>query len=669
MSIGSLDKFTISDNVEVKPCESGWLITWPENNGSMVLSGAAWELGGVNWNDAAYLVMEVTGLENFNLAFVWLFLSGETMESPYTMVNVGVIPGIRTKITFPMDALDSNKMFMPRTPGRLKEIVLGRGVALNQVKSFVITTKKCHKPQRMILHDIYLTQEEPDYIINHEPIIDKLGQLKTRDWNGKTLSGEAMIARLIGELEKYGEGCTYKGWSQYGGDLSVKWESTGFFRTHFDGKRWFLADPEGYRFISTGLDCCIPGDMGYITGMKELHDELPDKDKFSDAYNEDDMHSGFAGDCVCFSIANLIRTFGEDWKNEWTRLTKNRLIDWHYNTIGNWSDREFVQKARLPYVWPLKDFPSTKKRIFRDFPDVFDDEYEENAKVFARQLNEFKGDPYMIGYFLRNEPEWAFVNGLLIAEKVLENPENSACKQLFIEDLRKKYGDIKGLNYAWKMDYYSFDALLTPQMSIAALSDEAKDDAREFSKKMIRRYVSVPSLACKAVDPDHMNLGMRYSMLTDPILLEGYEYFDVFSLNGYQESPYEEVQQAGELTGKPVIIGEFHFGAIDVGMMSAGICSVATQKDRGLAYRMYYEKGCDSPYFVGAHYFVLNDQAALGRFDGENMQIGMVDVCHKPYDGFVDEVRKVNGEIYKIADGKRTLPEPEIHRIPRLMGF
>jgi len=51
------------------------------------------------------------------------------------------------------------------------------------------------------------------------------------------------------------------------------------------------------------------------------------------------------------------------------------------------------------------------------------------------------------------------------------------------------------------------------------------------------------------------------------------------------------------------------------------------------------------------------------------MQIGMVDVCHKPYDGFVDEVRKVNGEIYKIADGKRTLPEPEVHRIPRLMGF
>ena len=62
MNAGSLDKFTISDNVEVKPCESGWLITWPENNGSMVLSGAACELGGVNWNDAAYLVLEVTGL-------------------------------------------------------------------------------------------------------------------------------------------------------------------------------------------------------------------------------------------------------------------------------------------------------------------------------------------------------------------------------------------------------------------------------------------------------------------------------------------------------------------------------------------------------------------------------------------------------------------------------
>jgi hypothetical protein len=33
-------------------------------------------------------------------------------------------------------------------------------------------------------------------------------------------------------------------------------EATGFFRTHHDGRRWWLADPEGHRFWSAGA-CCV----------------------------------------------------------------------------------------------------------------------------------------------------------------------------------------------------------------------------------------------------------------------------------------------------------------------------------------------------------------------------------------------------------------------------
>ena len=33
---------------------------------------------------------------------------------------MGVLPGIRTKITFPVEALSGNTLFPPRTPGRLK---------------------------------------------------------------------------------------------------------------------------------------------------------------------------------------------------------------------------------------------------------------------------------------------------------------------------------------------------------------------------------------------------------------------------------------------------------------------------------------------------------------------------------------------------------------------
>lgn len=661
--------FDISGNLTLEPCEDGCLATFPPEGGRMTLMVKEGELGGVNWEGATDLVLEATGLEDFDLSFVWHFAGGTTLDAPSTIVNTGALPGIRTTIPFSLSDLDSNKMFIPRTPGRLKQIVLGHGVKPEHVIAITLTMKKCHKEQKAIFHDLYLSWGEPEYEINHPPILDKLGQLNTRDWNGKTPSEEMLITNLTSELEKYEKERSYKGWSQYGGDLSTKWKGTGFFRTHFDGERWYLVDPEGYRFISTGLDSCIPGEMGYVSGIESLHEELPDKTLYADALETGGKHKRFQGDFVSFAISNMIRAFGEDWEDQWTKLTKNRLVDWHFNTIGNWSDLNFIQKAKLPYVWPLEDFPTTEKSIFRDFPDVFSEEYQNNAKKFAQQLSVFKDDPYLIGYFLRNEPEWAFVQNLLIAEKLLENKENTVSKQVFIHDLKEKYGNISMLNDAWKKKYDSFDELFEPQYGIASYSEEAKEDAKEFSKNMIRRYVSVPSLACKSVDPNHLNLGMRYAMLLDSILLEGHEYFDVFSINGYSEDSYKEVQQAGELTGKPVIVGEFHFGALDVGMPAAGICSVMTQKDRGLSYRLYFERALNSPYFVGAHYFVLNDQATLGRFDGENMQIGLVDVCNSPYYDFVNEVRRVNEEIYDITDGKRTVPEPIINRIPRLMGF
>ena len=665
-----LEQFQVIGNVEVDSCETGTVTIWPEDgSGQLLLAANTGKLGGVNWGDATHLVLEVTGQEDFNPAFVMVFVEGEKLDTAAVIVNAGALPGIRTQISFPLSALDSNTMFIPRTAGSLKQIVLGKGGKRANMTGIVLTTKECHKSQKVIIHEIYFSWGTPHYNVPEVKFIDSLGQLNSRTWAGKTRSEEELINNLNNDLNQYITS-TNQGWSRFGGDMSVRWEGTGFFRTHHDGRRWYLVDPDGYRFLSTGLDCCIPGDLGLVSGIEQLYEELPDKKLYGDAYGEPDehAHTRLSAEHVSNSIVNLIKAFGEEWKDKWTILTKNRLVDWHFNTIGNWSDPEFIHKANLPYVWPMANFPTTEKRIFRDFPDVFSEEYAQNADRFALQLIPFREDPYMIGYFLRNEPEWAFVHNLLIAEKVLENPIDTECKQRFISRLTEKYLSIEALNAAWNRNYYSFDELRLSQPPISTFSEQALQDAKAFSIEMIRQYVSIPSQACKKVDPNHMNLGMRYSMLTDPILIEGYENFDVFSLNGYQEHPFEEVQRVGETTGKPVLIGEFHFGAIDVGMPAAGICSVATQKDRGFAYHIYFQKAMNSPYFVGAHYFSLNDQPVLGRFDGENMQIGLVDVCNKPYLEFINEVRITNKNIYAIADGEG-ITEPIVTRIPRLMGF
>jgi hypothetical protein len=667
-----LSTFNITGDVKAEPCDGGHLISWPKAGGRMTLIGKPYRLGRVDWKGATHIVFEVTGLEEFVPAFVMVFMGGTTNDAPSAIVNVGAVPGVRVKLSFSLALLDSGAMNNPRTPGRLKQIVLGQGVRLEDVCAFIFTMKECHKEQKFILHDVYLSDGNLDYTIDHPPIVDGLGQLNTRKWPGKTMSEEDMISAIQAEYESCKNTAANPSRSKYGGDLSVKWEGTGFFRTHFDGNRWYLADPDGYRFISTGLDCCRADDMGYMKGIEMLYSEFPDRERFSAAYtNQAEKHFNPDSDneYLSFLVVNLMKAFGDDWEDKWTSLTKNRLKKWDFTTIGNWSDPNFISKAKMPYVCNLEGFPTTQTKIFRDFPDVFSEEYERNSEVFANQLTAFADDPYLIGYFLCNEPQWAFVQKLLIAEKVLENPADTACKQMMISGLESKYANIEALNDAWGTGFASFDALKSPIQGFAGFSDKAREDAVIFSRKLVYRFAEMPSKACKSVDSNHLNLGMRYAMLLDTILLEGHEYFDVFSINGYWDNPYEEVQKAGELTNMPVLIGEFHFGAIDVGMLCAGICSVATQKDRGLAYRKYYEEGMNSPYFIGAHYFILNDEALLGRFDGENMQVGLVDICQTPYTEFVNEVTAVNKEIYEIADGKRTEPAPNVNKIPRLMGF
>ena len=55
---------------------------------------------------------------------------------------------------------------------------------------------------------------------------------------------------------------------------------------------------------------------------------------------------------------------------------------------------------------------------------------------------------------------------------------------------------------------------------------------------------------------------------------------------------------------------------------------------------------------VGSHYFAYNDQPPWGRYDGENYQFGLVDICQKPYETFTEAIRRTNEKIYDVMQGK-----------------
>ena len=101
-----------------------------------------------------------------------------------------------------------------------------------------------------------------------------------------------------------------------------------------------------------------------------------------------------------------------------------------------------------------------------------------------------------------------------------------------------------------------------------------------------------------------------------------------------------------------MVIGEFHFGALDRGMFHTGLRETADQNARAAAYRSYVEGALDNPCLVGTHWFQYGDQATTGRGDGENYQIGLVDICDTPYGETIEAVRQVGTQLYTRRYGR-----------------
>lgn len=629
--------------------------------GKLILEGLSKEGVGEVWKTAKYIVLDVINKSQYSAGLTLEFWNEDNSGIDADLVStIGILPAFKTRIAFPIEALNSQNMFLNRTPGKLKTVIHGNKVDL--LSKMAIGKKIFSYDQVLEISDIYLSDTEPEYPVADVKLVDELGQWIQKDWPGKTKSTEELISYINAQVADEDKLNHFDNWDSFGGWKNKKFDSTGFFRTQHDGKRWWLVDPEGNAFFSVGIDCINPGEACNTYGIEKLFEFLPDKDAtYKDAWSFREVNIEYPH--YSFAISNLIKAFGDEWKENWYAMTKNRLKKWGINTIGNWSSIDFIRYAKMPYVLPLRDFPETDKKIFRDFPDVYSEEYKVNSQRFAEQLEMFKDDKYMIGYFLRNEPTWAFIKGLIIAEELLESKENFCSKDVLIGFLSERYdGDISKFNLSWKTSLASFDGLKNPIRKASRLSKTAEKDLKDFSRNMIEMYVKIPSECVKKIDTNHMNLGMRYGYISSDEVLAGSDNFDVFSVNCYDINPTDAIDKIGKMTGLPVMIGEYHFGALDMGLSATGIRAASSQEERGKAYRYYVENAAENEYCTGAHYFQYNDQAALGRFDGENYQIGLIDVCQKPYEDFIKHIIESSKSIYEVANGDKDKysTEPDI---------
>jgi hypothetical protein len=479
-------------------------------------------------------------------------------------------------------------------------------------------------------------------------LLDELGQSRLHDWRGRTLDAEGCSARLRAQRANAESQTWPRHFTRWGGAKTRRLvENTRFFGVHHDGTRWWLHDPDGFPFWSAGLDCVRVDTAAAVAGLEDALSWMPPRaGPFAEAWN-------LQRNEVSYLAANCIRAFGaKTWREDWAAVALGEMKRLRFNTVGNWSEWDFAASAQFPYVRPLSFRPRRTRLIYRDFPDVFSSQFADDAADYAEELGSTRDDPALLGYFLMNEPTWGF-SSELPAVGMMYATGNCATRSEFARRMGIKYRDSKALASAWRMPVTLEQVAGSPWRE--AFSPQALEDLEEFSSAMVEHYFRELSAACKRVDSNHLNLGMRWAGVPPRWAVAGMKHFDVYSINCYQQKvPVNFTDEIQRQLNLPTLIGEWHFGALDVGLPASGLCRVETQEDRGRAYRVYAEDAMANPNCVGVHWFTMYDQSALGRFDGENYNIGFLDVCNRPYPEIGDAAIASHEAMYELATGQRS---------------
>ena len=579
----------------------------------------------------------------------------------------GALDQCSLRVRMPLEAVNQNRFFLSREGALLKPMCLGDRVDLEKVDRMIFTLRrKGPAPVRWAMTPFYAAEAEPQKIaapvLPKGVLLDEFGQSAQRRWRGKTRGVDEMKRRVAAQYEAAGKQAWPETFTRWGGWKARKIaEGSGFFRTHHDGRRWWLVDPDGYAFWSAGLDCVRVDCDARYDGLENALAWLPEpKDEFAAAYRG----FGWGGKSVNYLAANLIRALGAEWHERWGRIALAELRRLRFNTVGNWSEWEIARAARFPYVRPLNFRGARSRTVFRDFPDVFDPAFEKDAAGLAEQLRDTVADPAFLGYFLMNEPAWGS-SSEVPAAGMLFNSESAATRVELVRFLKTRYESDRALRAAWGRPE-GFERVAEGKWT-GVLGETAKSDLRAFSVRMVERYFQTLSEAARRVDPNHLNLGMRWAGVPPVWAVEGMKCFDVFSLNRYSDKlPREQSGRIHEMLKRPVMVGEFHFGALDAGLPASGIGHVKTQADRGRAYRVYLEDAAANPNCVGAHWFTLYDESALGRGDGENYNIGFLDICNRPYEEIGRAAMASHERIYEVADGRAQAFRDAPEYLPKL---
>ena len=602
-----------------------------------------------DWDEYNFVVLE------FNITTTQRFHIGFTTDDGYNELRVmSYIANGWNRLCIPLrfyrnlpDArFDLARTFnQPRITGWIN--LGGKRGELHGVDSIGIRMRVPIGNPEFELRSITLAVDDPgDEYLGDIPVVDEFGQHNLVDYPDKIHSLEQLRAEWDAEDKELAGPMPDYNYSTYGGYKQKQVKGTGFFRTEKIDGRWWFVDPEGYVFLAIGNG----GNSGGGGNFKEMErrsswlKEIP-----PDEIRQANTRGGFAGNArgdstvnrrgaagadtatinraatanrggggsVNFGAWNLYRRYGENYSQQNSLTNVKRMEKWGVNTGSS----NFAQTGNpKPHMLYLRGFDATDELM--GLADIYAPGFASRMdSTMKASLPQNKDNPWILGYFVGNEPAW-IRSEVRLCDMILAGRDRPIKTELqkFLKE-----GD-------------------TPERK------------KEFLYKTFDIFLQTVRTTMKRYDPNHLILGIRFGNLNslDETLMDiCHRAFDVLSFNCYDLAPSKSMMdRALRLADLPMIIGEFHFGTVDRGMAQS-LWQVNSQQERGIAYRYYVEQGYSHPGLIGTAYFTWNDQDLMGRsIDGENYNCGIVDVTDRPYKHQVAAMMETAKRLYGVHAGE-----------------
>lgn len=413
--------------------------------------------------------------------------------------------------------------------------------------------------------------------------------------------------RILGDLDGFDPPQSVP-LSRYGGWKTKRLEATGYFRVQKMENRWWMVDPEGYPFLTMGVNAVSPG------SSERMRQAL--KEKFGTS---------------------------EKWRDHTLRWLK----ELGFNGTGCWCRDELLVKApddlRLSYTPTLNfmgEYGDQRGGTYtlpghRGYPNdcifVFEPEFKEFAHEYASRLADRAEDPFLLGYFTDNE--LPFPDDSL--DKFLELPEENPGYQTARSWLEERQGG---------------------SADTSAITDQ---DREEWRAHVIGRYLSIVTEAIHEYDPNHLVLGPRFygpEKQSRRAWEVAGEYLDLIAVNDYcvWTPSTEKLQKWVQWAGSPVMVTEWYAKGEDSGLpnLTGAGWTVPTQRDRGWFYQNFTLALLESRVCVGWHWFKYADndpQDDSADPSNLNSNKGMVTIRYEPYEPLAEAMDELNHAAYPLT--------------------